>query len=91
MFLNDWDDFSQLAGSCPSGGFFGRGGSSFCAPGVAGMLGFEIFGAQRQGVRGFGRTRGTRWCSGFEIFTARRQGVEILGGGLEKSNKKSTI
>ena len=43
VLLNDWDDFSQLAVVAHLAGFFGRGGSSFCAPGVAGMLGFETF------------------------------------------------
>ena len=41
-----------------SGGFSWSRGSTFCAPGAACVLGFEFFGAQRQGVRGFRRTGG---------------------------------
>ena len=62
--------------------FGDQGVRIFGAPWVAGMLGFEILGAQRQGVRGFWRTggrggaRGSRFspldARGFEIFGAQR-------------------
>ena len=86
MFLNEWDDFSQLAGSCPSGGFFGRAGSSFCAPGVAGMLGFEIFGAQRLRVRGFWRTEVRGGARARAFHRSAPGGRDWVG--ISKNNKK---
>ena len=81
------NNFLQVAGSCPFGQFFARGVRLFGAPGVAGMLGFGIFGAQRQGVRGFWRTgrRGGARGPRFSLLDAR--GFEILGADFEKLEK----
>ena len=71
--------------------FFARGVRVFGAPGVAGMLGFEIFGVQRLRVRGFWGTevRGGARGSSFSPLGVRGSRFWVGASKNQIKNRRS--